>query len=243
MDKEEVLKLFGLDEYEIKVYLALLASGSAKVNQIAKKLGMPRTTVYRILDYLILKGLVSYVIKSGIKHFETADPKNLLSILKEKQKYIEDILPELEGMRASLKEKPEIEVYEGKEGIKSIMDDLINEEKTISAFSSTKDIFNLLQYYTPNFIKRRVKFGIHIKLITEKTEQTKKELKAKDRVELRETRFIPKIGQIPNTIYIYGNKVAILNTDIKNPQGILIQNKNFAETQKLLFDFIWDKIS
>ena len=66
-------------------------------------------------------------------------------------------------------------------------------------------------------------------------------MKGKDKSELRETRFIPKLGEIPNTVYIYGNKVAILNTETDNSFGVLIENENIAKTHKLLFETIWER--
>ncbi len=241
MEKEEALKRFGLNDFEVKVYLELLKMGSSKANLVSKKVSWPRSTVYSILDSLAAKGLVSHVIKSGVKYFEAADPNNLLSILKEKEKYIEGILPELEKIRQTVKEKPKVEFFEGKAGIKSIMDDLIRTRRPVASFSSTKDILSLLQFYVPQFIKSRIKAGIKIKLLTEKTTETEELMKEKDKSELRETRFIPKIGSIPNTVYIYGNKVAILNTEVDNPFGVLIENENIAKTHKLLFEAIWEK--
>jgi len=98
----------------------------------------------------------------------------------------------------------------------------------------------LLQYYTPQFIKKRVNAGIKIKLLTEKTKETQELMKAKDKKELRKTRFIPKIEGFPNTMYIYGNKVAILDTNPDSPTGILIQNENVANTQRAIFETIWE---
>ena len=241
MDKEDALRKFGLTEIETKVYLDLLRTGSAKVHILAQKTNLPRTTVYGILDSLISKGLVSHTIVSGVKLFQASEPEILLSILKEKEKYIENVLPELQKIKKSVKEKPKVEIYEGKEGIKSIMEDLIRTKKPVVSFSSTKDIFNLLNFYTPQFIKKRVKAGIKIRLLTEKTSTVGQVLKKKDKQELRETRFMPKIGEIPNTIYIYGNKIAMLNTHEENPFGVLIENNELAETQRLLFEIIWEK--
>ena len=241
MNKEEALKHFGLNDIEINVYLELLRLGSTKVNALAKKARLPRTSAYNVLDSLVAKGLVSYVIKSGVKYFDAANPESLLAILKEKEKYLESVLPELEKIRGTVKEKPKIEVYEGKEGIKAVMNDLLRTRKPVLSFSSTKHIFDLLEFYTPQFIRQRVKAGIEIRLLTEKTKETEETLKNKDKKELRETRYLPKIGNIPNTVYVYGNKVALLNTNPDSPMGVLIENVEIANTQRLLFEIIWEK--
>ena len=49
MRKELVLKEFGLTDKEIEVYLALLPLGSINLQVLAKKVDLPRTTVYNSL--------------------------------------------------------------------------------------------------------------------------------------------------------------------------------------------------
>ncbi|MBS3097523.1 hypothetical protein J4209_01865 [Candidatus Woesearchaeota archaeon] len=75
--KEEALRKFGLSDREIKVYLALLELGEALASKIAEKTNTPRTLSYDILENLLKKGLVSYVIKSNKKYFSAFDPNNL----------------------------------------------------------------------------------------------------------------------------------------------------------------------
>ncbi|MBW3021939.1 TrmB family transcriptional regulator, partial [Candidatus Woesearchaeota archaeon] len=95
---EEELREFGLTDKEIQVYLACLKLGSALVQDIAKAAGTYRTYTYEILKSLKEKGLVSYVIRSGKQYFEVAEPDKLLSILKEKEAKINNIMPQLKGI-------------------------------------------------------------------------------------------------------------------------------------------------
>ncbi len=171
---EDELREFGLTEKEIKVYIALLKLGSALVQDISKKAGTYRTYTYEVLKSLKEKGLVSYVIKSGKQYFEVAQPEKLINILKEREEKIKKILPTLENIYNSSPEKPKIEVYEGKEGLKSIYDDMIKTKREILAYGSAKKQIELMQFYFPNFIKRRVKEGIKTKVIIEKSEDSLK---------------------------------------------------------------------
>ena len=81
LTKEQILKEYGLSDNEIKVYLASLSLGTSKVNEISKKADLLRTTTYEVLKTLVEKGLVSYVIKSGVRYFEAAYPNKLINIL------------------------------------------------------------------------------------------------------------------------------------------------------------------
>ena len=94
MVNQEALVKFGLSENESKVYLFLLRQGSSKVNEIYEGTKIQRTFVYEILRNLLEKGLVSYVVKSGIKYFEASNPDKLKEIIEEKKILLDKILPE-----------------------------------------------------------------------------------------------------------------------------------------------------
>jgi sugar-specific transcriptional regulator TrmB len=234
---EEELKEFGLTDKEIKVYLACLKLGTALVQDIAKKAGTYRTYTYEILKSLKEKGLVSYVIRSGKQYFEVAKPEKLLNILKEKEQKIQKLMPQLQGLYKSAIEKPKIEVYEGTAGIKTVIDDLIKTGKDILVYGSTKNQLSLLHFYFPNYIKRRVKARIKIKVLTEKSKETK-ELRKRNKKELREMRFFPKGIEFPTVTNIYGNKIAILSLE-KDLLGIIIEGENIAKTQRIIFNLLW----
>ena len=106
-------------------------------------------------------------------------------------------------------------------------------------FSNTHYIFNVLPFFVPNFINNRVNNNIPINLLNEDTKESRALMKQKDELELRETRFIPELKNIALTEYIYGNKVAIFNTNPQDPYGMIIRSKDFARMQKLLFDILW----
>lgn len=232
---EEALREFGLTNKEVKVYLALLHLGTALVQDIAKKARTYRTYTYEILKSLKEKGLVSYVIKSGKQYFEVARPEKLISILKEKENKINKILPDLKNIYKSAVEKPKIELYEGKQGLKTILDDLIRTKKQVLVYGSTRNQLKLLRFYFPNYVKRRVKNRIKIKVITEKSEESL-EFHKKNKEEYREMKFLPI--EFPTATNIYGNKVAILSLE-KEPIGVIIENEDIAKTQKMIFEFLW----
>src|SRR3989344_161295 len=141
MNINEALKDWGLNDKEAKVYLATLQLGLSRVNDIAKKAGILRETTYFVLNSLIQKGLVGYVLKSGVKFFEAADPGKFISILKEKETKMKEILPNLEEIKKSIIEKPVVELYEGKEGLKTILDDIIKTKQPMWAYANYKKTF------------------------------------------------------------------------------------------------------
>jgi len=235
MSKEQILQELGLTDKEVKVYLALLSLGQSTANGIAKKSNLNRVTCYDILKYLQKKGLVSYVIKSGVKYYEAADPRKLLGDLQEKQAKVKSILPELEELKKSIKEKPGIELYEGMAGLKTVIEDIIKEGKE-SLFISDPDFIEALPFYFPHFINQKRKLGLFSKVITTNNKKMRdyKKNNPKKYVDLR---FIEE--KLSTTKIIYGNKIATLTFEKENSIGIIVKNKQIADTERKLFDLLW----
>ena len=98
MEILEKLQKAGLTGNESKVYLELVKKGELSANQIAKNLGIDRTLTYTILNHLIEKGQVSYVIRDNKKFFSIENRedrqyrKNRLSENSQIEKYKSQIL-------------------------------------------------------------------------------------------------------------------------------------------------------
>ena len=233
--KEEALKELNLSDKEVKVYLSLLMLGQSAVNAVAKKANLNRVTTYDVLKSLLERGFVSYVIISGVKHFEAVDPSKFLDSLREKQEKIEAVLPELKAVKASLTKKPQIEMFEEINGLKSIFNDILKENKE-TWFIGDPKMLDALQFYFPHFIKQKRKQGIFSKVITYDCKAMRKYKKQAPKKYIH-MRFIKE--KIDMTKIFYGDKVAFLTFKEKNSIGILINNKAIADTERKLFDILW----
>src|SRR3972149_2344557 len=96
------LREAGLTEGEIKVYLALLELGASTAGPIIEKSKVSRSIIYQLLDKLMEKGLVSYIVKEKTKHFQAAEPNRLFDYIEERavklqesKKSVEKLLPQL----------------------------------------------------------------------------------------------------------------------------------------------------
>lgn len=235
---ENALSEFGLTGKEIKVYLATLSLGSGLVQDIAKKAGTYRTYTYDVLNTLRNKGLVSFHIKSRKQYFEACNPEKLVNILKERQAKLNQILPQLKMTYKIASQKPRITIYEGKEGIKTMLDDQLTCKGEILVYASLTEQLRLLFYYFPHHIQRRVKKNIFIKWVVERSKEALK-LKKKDKEQLREIRFLPDKIKFPTATYIYDSKVAIISPQ-KEIIGVLIESVAVAKTQKIIFNLLWN---
>jgi len=239
MDVKDALRAFGLSNNESSVYLAALKLGTSPAQRIAGEAGLLRTTTYEILKALVEKGIVSYIIKEGIRNFEAADPKRLLELLKERHDILQKALPDLSAMKESVIEKPSIEVYEEKEGLRTILDDLLKSGcKKYKVIGNNSKFRESLSFYVESFIQKRLEKNIACEFIAEEGRETK-ELQKNDRKVKRITKTLRKLDKANAEIFIYEDRVAIFTLVKDHPIGILIKEKNIS----LLFDIIFNAIS
>src|SRR3989344_9185969 len=98
----ENLQKAGLTEGEAKIYLALLKLGSSTSGPIIKESKVANSIIYRILDSLIEKGLVSYIIKEKTKYFRAAEPNKIIEYIEEKKEKLEESKDSIQKMIPNL---------------------------------------------------------------------------------------------------------------------------------------------
>ena len=81
----EILRDIGMTDGEIRVYVALIRLGSATSGPVTDKSGVSRAKVYNILERLMQKGLVSYIIKDKTRHYQAEDPVKIKDYLDKKE--------------------------------------------------------------------------------------------------------------------------------------------------------------
>jgi sugar-specific transcriptional regulator TrmB len=243
MNPEIALKEAGLPNNDVKVYLALLDLGSALAGEITKKSGVNRTNVYDSLDKLIERGLVSYVIQANRKYFEATTPESLIKYLDEKEsnikkqkKLINNILPELESRRALSQETYEATIYKGKKGLKSIAEDVLKTKSTLLAFGAEGRFVETFRHYAAQWHMRRNKLKIPVKIIY--NEKIRKN-KLKARFPILQMKFNSHMDDTPATTWIYGDKVAIVIWQGKEPIATLIRSNPIAKSYKQFFNILW----
>ena len=240
MAEVDILEDLGLSEAEAKVYLALLETGSTLAGPIIKKTGLHRGTTYQILQRLIEKGLISFVIKSGKRYFEATDPKRFLEILKEKEEKIQQILPSLIQKRELGKEKQEVNVYSGYKGIKTECENILEELKNGGEYLDfgVSGLFReIMGSYWDLWQKKKKKYKIKAKCIFDETLNEKNPNLLKDyfgEAKFHSQEFI----SLTDTI-IYKDKVVLFIWTAKPPIAVIIQNKENADSYRNQFNLMW----
>ncbi|MFQ5531865.1 MAG: TrmB family transcriptional regulator [Candidatus Nanoarchaeia archaeon] len=236
MDLRLPLKEYGLTDKEIGVFLELLPLGTVNLQEIARRVEYPRTTVYNTLNYLVSKGLVSKIVKKGVTYFTATDPEKLIDKLDEKKRLIEEILPKLKEFQSDQKQSSNVQIYEGFKGIFTILSDVFKIKQQTYYFGGYKKSLDILKHLPDQARLIRLNKNIPAKVIIDPTDEalfhTKKYKK------LTELRFLSSLENFPAMIFIYGNKVAMF-TVRGDLVGVIIENKEFSEAMKLIFELYW----
>lgn len=246
MEITPILKKIGLNEKEIKIYLTLLELGPASVRKLAEATSINRGTAYDVLKSLQSLNLVSYYHKATKQYFVAEDPKKLaeatetkINNLTEVKHQLSKIIPELKSLHDKAGNKPVVKYYEENQGIKTILEDVLEscfslKLKKYYVFSSSAIRPYLYKAY-PQFTNQRIKKGIEVEAIA--IGQGGEEAKLSARKWLTE-----KEGSL-TYILIYANKVAMISVnDEGRPLGLIVEDKAIYQTQKQLFQYIWQSL-
>ena len=141
---EKNLESVGLTQKESKIYFNLLELGSAKISVLGRKTGMPRTSIYPILQKLAEREFAHRVRIGNHEEWESSDPKELYKTARESLGKFGKLLPELEKIRGKFSDKPkrisEVLFYRGRAGIKKAYWDALKQPKGTRIFSIESSI-------------------------------------------------------------------------------------------------------
>lgn len=241
-----LLTEIGLSESEIKVYFALLELESSTVGPIYKKAKVPDSKIYSILEKLKEKGLVSFVIKNNVKHFQAADPKNLIHLLNEKESKIleqkneleEKIIPQIELQRTLKEEKNEAIVYESFDGLKSAFNLIIEnldkgDEYCVFMLGETLKEKKVIHFFQ-NYHKKRIEKGIKVRLLSEY--YYKESINKFHKYKGMSIRYTEQ--KLPIGTFIFRNNVMTIIWEEK-PTAFVIKSKQNYEYYKEFFEDLW----
>jgi len=161
---ESILLEFGLSKNESRTYVALLKYGKMQLRDLTKATGLYRQNSLEALGRLQKKGLVAVAFEGKRKTYSAVNPARLKVLIEEKAKRLETVLPGLLSLAEST-EKPKIDIFEGSEGIKTILDDEIATGKTMHVIQSSQTVETKVGDYLAISRERRWRSGITMKII------------------------------------------------------------------------------
>ncbi len=242
---ESLLKEIGINQYEIKAYLALLKSEPITAYKLSKFCGVPFGRIYDIMERLSLKGLVELEPGKPMKFKAVKPDIAIAALLRKKEKEwekakegVNDIIKKL-GKKESIEDP--ISIIKGKEiyywNILDIIGKAKKENLSIAGcLSGEKETKGLVEA-----TKKSIKKGVVHKMIVPLSDTNEKQ--AKEIMDLGvEVKDYPISGLRVNLI---DEKLCLLTlVDESLPYNratITIKSPVFCKGIKKMFNSLWEK--
>ncbi|MBT4604583.1 hypothetical protein HOC01_03010 [archaeon] len=245
-----LLEGLGFTGSEVKVYFALLGLGQSTTGSIVKKSGVGSGKVYQVLDKLILKGLVSYVVRNKVKEFAAQDPKNLLRFVQSemarlslKEKKLKEIMPILEEEFTQTREEVHAEVFEGIKGFKTCYEFILSEvskgsegvkHEEVLVLGAPQEALDKFKGYLYDWNERREEAKVPIKILYNGGMKQK----AKNSFSRAKVKYLEKGDESPAWILVSGDYVVTMHVH-GSPICFLLKDKTSAKSYRAQFAALW----
>ncbi len=247
---EKFLGELGLNKEQSSIYESLLKNGLMPASIVAKKSGVKRSLTYKILEQLIGLGLAERRDNIGkITFFFPAHPGKLREFLQKREEAIKTAEASLGGIMGRmvsdfnlLSGKPNVQFYEGMEGMKKVLEDSLSAEGEIYAYADVISIEKYIPDINKDYVEKRRKFNIKKKGLIFDSPEARKILTDYN-PDITENKFISfKTSPSHTIMQIYDNKVSYITLGDTQMIGIIIEDAHIASVQKYLFEYQWSTI-
>lgn len=247
---ESILSLIGISGTSQRVLLELLESGPQTAGFLAKKLSLPRPSIYDALHILEEKSLVITQEQNGKSLFSANHPNKVTELLSgsaekltEAKKEFSLLIPKL--LQSPRITEPKIQMFSGREGCQQTMRDILwHEDIETYALWPMEQMIELL---TPEFLEwhlsKRVKNNIRVKSMRRSTDREnikKYPFLGPSPANLREVRFLPKKYDFSMSYWIYADNVAFVSAG-KEAYGFIVHSREFVEMMLIHFNLLWEQ--
>ena len=242
---ELMLKNIGITSQASRTYMALLTLGEAQTGQICSQSGIASSNIYKILEKLVSKGLVSFRFRNNTKIFMPAPSESLNELFREKQQTLEKQRKTVQDELIRFKKKKlghpqsEYKYYEGFTGIKSMWYEIngkLTPKSTERVYGAKKHAYQRLVAFYDEHHALRNKLKVRGKILFPMED---KPLEKKRKNKNTETGFAElnnetEWGVVDDMVYMqyYTQKI---------PKAFLIKDKVIADTFRQVYEQVWSQ--
>lgn len=239
---KQYLSSLGFSDSEIAVYLTSLKEGPLSVQDLARKAGVSRVTVYHVIETLTNQGIMTSVEKGAKQQYTAEPPERVIALAESRLHKMQQTVTEMQGRIQELKliqsgSRPVVKLFEGDEAVRAMFTDFLasgsKEIREFGNFDSTDGVIDP-EVYKP-FYEQLNKRGIKRKLLF-----LAKKSQPKKHNNLEEIRLLPKEINFSGDIFLYGNKVVLSSIEGKHI-AVIIESETIAKTVAAAFDLLWSK--
>lgn len=243
----QLFKNFGLNEKETQAFLKMIELGAQPVSTIAKYVGVPRSSMYVILERLKKLNLVQEFQQNSILYVKPVAVKSFQEILKTKKRQLEqneailaENLPQLEAIENKLSITPLVRFYEGKNAVMQMYEDILKAKEFYAIFNISIVKEKMPEYYNYVAISLKKSGGKAKEILVFSKEA--KLYKNKFSSQKHQIKLLGKGKSFNSDTVLTNDKIYLISYGEKEISGTEIKNPTLANTQKVLFEELWNRL-
>lgn len=242
----------GISSEIIDIYLALQAYGPQTISELARRSGVERTRIYRLLDELKSSNLVEVQVEYKKSIFKAAPISNLQVLIGKKEQELRDlqtgyteVQEHLQGMQHHTA-ATKVQHYRGSDGLRQMYwNQTRSTTENLSILYENMQVRTNLSFFE-RWARRCNERGIQFRGIINdnfiKTQQNWYGEHANERLESWESRYLPDaVFPITHSIVIYDDVTAYYNWKDGEIFGIELYNQQIADSQRKFFEMLWEQ--
>ncbi len=244
---EAYLEEAGFSPTEIILLKRLLEDDALTLRQLAMKTGKSTGVLDQAMKKLLKKGIVSKEAVNGQPAYTIHSLDTIAQWMerdtKEKQQMLERRHHNFESFISSLsidKSRPELEHFEGEEGIKTAYKSLLLKGQDLLAYLPTtyKEEEDPLREFRVQWFRERRSRGIFLRVITHDTPLGRR-YQSRDAFEYRKTILVPD-GTCPMSFeqYMIGHTYACI--DHSEQKACFIHFAHLVDAERAFFETLWE---
>ncbi len=240
-DFTSILHALGMTESEAKTYLAGLKLGAASVQDIAKAAKLSRTAAYDAIENLKSKELFSTYQRGKKTLYVAEEPDRLLQHLQGQQlefsnkvSLIEKKLDDLILLAGG--ERPKVRFFQGTEMFYAFFDDVCKKKpKEMYELSNVDELYKHFTKETVDQARQGMELkNVRVYFMHSGDKIRNREMVSYCKVDKKD------IGEFKGDVAVYDDTVVMVSFE-KGGNMIVIENKDFAATQRALLKGLWNK--
>ncbi len=229
----------------MRAWLKMLPLGTQPVSVMAKYAGVPRSSMYEILERLKKIHLMEEYEQNGITYIRCVPVEEISDVLALKERQIEESrrvlkekLPQLLAMENKLSITPKVRFFEGKEESMKVYEEVLKEKEFYAAFHP-----ELVKKMMPEYVDKVAevlaqKQGRAKELLVDSPEahRYQKQFSSPN----HQIKILPKDVIFPSDTIICSNTIYMISYGENQVCATEIRNPALAKTQRAFFELIWN---
>ena len=241
---DDLFTRLGLTAKERETFLKLLPLGAQPISVIAKRVGIPRSSMYIVVEKLKERRLVETFERVGIRYVKCIPAKDIANVLRVQERSIRETLemlqeelPALEAMEGKGNIAPSVKFWEGKDAVMKMYESFAH-EKELCAFFNPQTVKRLMPAYLAVTHEAVREYGARAREIAVDSPEARayRHTYASERHEIR---LLPHADTLLSDCLIARDRIAMVSYAENAIVAMEMFSASLAATQRILFEYMW----